>query len=192
MQRTLAGGIRSISAIALAVGIDALGVGPDRHRAIGKLRDGAGRPDRSVHLIGPRIGGLDASSGRRPTDCSAGKSSCPATAALVSTRGRSSCSGKVAVSSHFAAAASARIALIAWNSLSATTARKLPSRTTLTTPGIFSTAAVSQSRQLRAIARRPHDAGMHHAGQAHVLHIGRAAGDLGRNVDARQRLAHHL
>ena len=47
-------------------------------------------------------------------------------------------------------------------------------------------------RQLRAVARRPHDAGMHHAGQPHVLDIGRTAGDLGRNIDARHRLAHHL
>ncbi len=44
---------------ALAVGIDALGVGPDRHRAIRELRNGTGRPDRAVRLIGPRIGGLD-------------------------------------------------------------------------------------------------------------------------------------
>ena len=41
--------------------------------------------------------------------------------------------------------------------------------------------------QLRAIARRPHDAGMHHAGQPHVLDIGRAAGDLGGDIDARHR-----
>ena len=33
---------------------------------------------------------------------------------------------------------------------------------------------------------------MHHARQPHVLHIGRAAGDLGRDIDARHRLAHHL
>ena len=32
---------------------------------------------------------------------------------------------------------------------------------------------------------------MHHAGQAQVLHVGDAAGHLGRDVDARQRLADH-
>ena len=38
----------------------------------------------------------------------------------------------------------------------------------------------------RAVARTAHDAGMQHAGQAHVLHIGLAARDLGGDVDARQ------
>src|SRR2546429_35141 len=56
---------------------------------------------------------------------------------LVNTLSRSSCFGRFAVSCHFAAAASAFIALIDWNSFSATTARKLPSRTTLTTPCCF-------------------------------------------------------
>ena len=44
-----------------------------------------------------------------------------------------------------AAAPSARMAVIAAHSFSATTARKLPSRTTLTTPGMRSIAAVSTS-----------------------------------------------
>jgi hypothetical protein len=39
--------------------------------------------------------------------------------------------------------------------------------------------------QLSAIARRPHDAGMHHAWQPHVLNIGHTSGDLGRDIDAR-------
>jgi hypothetical protein len=64
---------------------------------------------------------------------------------LVNTASRSSCFGRLAVSFHFVAAASAFIALIDWNSFSATTARKLPSRTILTTPGSFSTAEVSHS-----------------------------------------------
>src|SRR5207247_1628634 len=64
---------------------------------------------------------------------------------LVNIASRSSCFGRRAVSCHFAVAASAFIALIDWNSFSATTARKLPSRTTLTTPGSFSTAAVPHS-----------------------------------------------
>ncbi len=33
---------------------------------------------------------------------------------------------------------------------------------------------------------------MHHARQPHVLDIGRTARDLGRDIDARHRLAHHL
>ena len=46
--------------------------------------------------------------------------------------------------------------------------------------------------QPRRRARRPHDARMHHAGQAQVLHIGGAARDLGRDVDPRHRLAHDV
>ena len=33
---------------------------------------------------------------------------------------------------------------------------------------------------------------MHHAGQPQVLNIGSATGDFGRDIDARQRFAHHL
>src|ERR1700722_3402221 len=43
----------------LTIGIDALGMGPDRERAIDQLRDCAGRPDRAMRLVGPRIAGLD-------------------------------------------------------------------------------------------------------------------------------------
>ena len=57
------------------------------------------------------------------------------------------------------------------------------------TPGMRSTAPTSTIAQACAIARRPHDARMHHAGQPQVLDIGDAAGDLGRNVDAWHRLA---
>ncbi len=110
----------------------------------------------------------------------------------VSTLSRSSCFGRLAVSFHFAAADSTRIALIAWNSLDATTARKLPSRTILTHAGHLLDRRRIAFGQLRAVARRPHHAGMHHAGQPHVLHIGSAAGDLVRDIDARHRLAHHL
>ncbi len=65
------------------------------------------------------------------------------------------------------------------------TARKLPSRTTLTTPGIFSTAERIDALEHRAVARRPHDPAMHHAVGAEILHEGFAAGHLGRNIDAR-------
>ena len=46
--------------------------------------------------------------------------------------------------------------------------------------------------QLGAIARRTDETRMHHARQAHVLHVSGAAGDLGRNIDPRHRLSHHL
>ena len=48
----------------LTVGINALRMGPDRHRTVGQLRDRAGRPDRAVRLIGPRIASPRWSSGR--------------------------------------------------------------------------------------------------------------------------------
>ena len=40
--------------------------------------------------------------------------------------------------------------------------------------------------QPRAFAGTAHDAGVEHAGQPHVLHIGHAARDLGRDIDAGQ------
>jgi hypothetical protein len=45
--------------------------------------------------------------------------------------------------------------------------------------------------ELRAVARRPHHACMHHIRQPQVLHISGAAGDFGRDIDARDRLSHH-
>ena len=44
----------------------------------------------------------------------------------------------------------------------------------------------------RAVARRAHHAAVHHAGQAHVLHVRGAAGHLRRDVEARDRLADDL
>ena len=46
--------------------------------------------------------------------------------------------------------------------------------------------------QRRAVVRRTHHAAMHHAGQAQVLHVGRLAGDLAGNIEARDRLADDL
>src|SRR5258706_9253133 len=43
--------------------------------------------------------------------------------------------------------------------------------------------------ELGAVARRAHDARVHHAGQAQVVHVSDTAGDLRRNVDALDRLA---
>ena len=47
-------------------------------------------------------------------------------------------------------------------------------------------------RQLRSIARRPHDPCMHHAGQTHVLDIRGASRDFGRDINPSHRLAHYL
>src|SRR6476469_9693994 len=82
---------------------------------------------------------------------------------LVSTLSRSSCFGRLAVSFHFAAAASAFIALTDWNSLDG---------------------GRVAFGQLRAIARRTHHTRMQHSGQSHVMHVGRAAGDFGGDIDA--------
>ena len=80
---------------ALAIGIDALRVRPHRHRAVDELRHGAGRPDRAVRLIGPRIGRLDGLLRRRPTDCCCSKIVVSCAGRLVSTFGRSSCFGRL-------------------------------------------------------------------------------------------------
>ena len=45
-------------------------------------------------------------------------------------------------------------------------------------------AGLVEALELRAVARRPHHAAVHHARQAHVLHVGCAAGDLAGNVEA--------
>jgi hypothetical protein len=63
-------------------------------------------------------------------------------------------SGIVGRSPQFADAASASIAFTARNSRSAITARKLPSRTTFLTPGIFSTLAMSTPFDGRQSERR--------------------------------------
>ena len=69
--------------------------------------------------------------------------------------------------------ASARIAVHGLELALGDTARKLPSRTTLSTPGSARRRAASSARSARAVARRAHDARVHHAGQAQVLHVGR-------------------
>ena len=175
----------------LAVGIDALRMRPDGQPLVLHQRDGAGRSDRAVDLIGPGEGRLEHLRRRR---CRA----TPLSATTPTSRSRLLQDGRqVGLVGQrrrspptAAAAASARIALTAWNSPSATTARKLPSRTTDTTPGIASTALASTLGQARAGARRAHDAGVQHAVQPQVVDVGDAAGHLGGNVDARQRLSH--
>jgi len=89
--------------------------------------------------------------------------------------------------------ASARIALIAWNSPSATTARKLPSCTTAFTPGMVLMAGGIDRDQLRARARRAHDPCMQHALGPQVLQKGDAAGEPWAGMSTRgKRPAHDL
>ena len=106
--------------------------------AVLEQRDGAGRADRAVHLVGTAVGRLEL--GR----ATGGRAWRPATTmpalrrqALAGARRGRPASGRVArAPPSVRAAASARIAVTAWYSRSATTARKLPSRTTFRTPGI--------------------------------------------------------
>ncbi len=88
-----------------------------------------------------------------------------------------------------AALASARIAVTAAYSRSARTARKLPSRCTRITPGREGDRVRIDADEGGRRAGRPDDPGMDHAGGADVLDIGRAARDLGGDVDPRKRPA---
>ncbi len=95
-------------------------------------RDGAGRADRAVDLIGPAKRRLEDLAVRRKH---AGLGDRPHLALeSLQFRGRSVWSGSVSLSCHLARPPSARMAFTAWNSFEATTARKLPSPTTETTP----------------------------------------------------------
>ncbi len=169
---TRSSGTRSISAMDLRKGIDALAVRPDGQCTVLEFSDGA-RRDRSHHASG-----RDADSS--PSKLRAPGLACawPSRSTIASERAAAADTrrdrlGREAspASSQCAAAESARIATIASNSRSATTARKLPSRTTLSTPGIFSIAAVSQlragARRSSADARRARAPCRENAGPAH-------------------------
>ena len=107
----------------VAEGEDALGVGPDGEAALGEEGDRAGGADRAVHLVGARVAGGEAFDGR-------GRGIGPGEDGNVAGGERAdeggdlgNSFGSVAVSCHWAEAASARIAWIAWNSRVAATAR---------------------------------------------------------------------
>ena len=175
---------------ALAIRIDTLGVGPDRHDVIGGVSHRAGRADRPVRLVGPRIGGLngllpdnrgiaaleDGRILRRQTNQDARD-----IFLLRQTRGLLP----------FRGCRQRPHRLDRLEFLLGGDGQKIAAANDLDDAGHGFDRCRVALRQLRAIARRPHHTGMHHARQPHVLHIGRAARDLGRNIDARHRLAHH-
>ena len=165
--------------------IDALAVGPDRVAAAVLLRRPrrTGRSRRASGRAGGRsrrVGGL-----RRPPCCRA-----PSIDVVARRRRQQRLVDVRPVAAGWALPASARTAPAPaprrWPGIRARamTARKLPSRTTFSTPGMAAAAATSRPSSCACVARRTHDARMHHAGRPHVLHVGRAAGDLGGNVDA--------
>ena len=130
--------------------------------------------------------------GRRPRDCFAAKMVMSCDGRPVRTRGRSSCFGRLRGLLPFRRSRQRGHRLDRLEFLVGDDGEEIAVANHLDDAGQFFDRRCVAVRQLRAIARRPHHARMHHAGQPHVLHIGRAAGDLGRDIDARYRLAHHL
>ena len=156
-------------------------------------RHRAGRPDRAVHQVGPRVASPSASLRRAGAGVPGSRIGHvlrrQALQRRVADRSGSG-SGAPSRSQRAAGERAHRLdrpAIRVRRRRRGSCRRARPSRT----PGILSTASVSTSAQRGAVARRPHHARMHHAGQAHVLHIGRAAGDLGREYRRAARLADH-
>ena len=168
--------------------IDALAVRPDRQLPVPQLRDRAGRPQRGVRLIRPVIGRLDhLGAGRQQRRV------------LVADDG--------VLRRH-------RLQLLVEPRRIGQRGSGLPFRRSgqrldrldrllLALGGDAQEAAVANHRddaghraylgfverfELRAVLRRTRNAAVHHARQPQVLHERGAAGDLGRQIDARQRL----
>ena len=176
----------------LAVGIDALGVGPHRQQPVlVLLRHGAGRADRPVQQIGPGIAGLQASGRRQPA------ASCRSRIGEILGRQRQQRlrqpvlvrQGRILLPLRRGGQQPHRLdrleLLLRHHRQEVAVAHHLDH------PGQGLDRAHVQRRQPGAVAGRPHDPAVQHAGQAQILHIGLAAGHLGRDVDPRQRLAHH-
>ena len=174
----------------LAQRIDALAVRPYRQQVVLEPADGAGRPDRAVDLIRSSVARLERAHSRirarAPVEIDDGLRRRPpeklvelqrhGQASVLFPRGDR---GKRAHGDDrliFALGDDCKIAAVADH---------------LEHAGKLLHAIGRYFAQTRAIARRANDARVHQAGQAQVLHVGNAAGHLGRDVDARHRLAHH-
>ena len=174
---------------------------PDQTRivSVAIIGDRAGRPDRGVHLVGPDIGALHRLCRRRQSRAS----TLPLSISVRGVEGLarsafSSCSRSGSVGDCLPAHLELRsAALIAFSSRSATTPTKSPIRTTATRPGISRTetfidrnqAGADKGAGIDAGIGRAHHAAMQHAGHAHIVHVDEFAGRLGRQIDARHRLA---
>lgn len=174
----------------LAVGKDPLCVRPDVQCPIRlHLRDGAGRADRAVDLVGPRVGRLEHLAVGRER---AGFSNSSHLALeplqrrrqvglvgqrllLLPPRGRGQRPHGVHRLEFFLGDDGEEVA-VAHDGYDA---RHRLGHTLI------------ELRKLGRRARGAHDARMQHAIQAQIMHIGGLARDLRRDIDARERLAHH-
>ena len=176
---------------ALTVRIDALRVGPNRHCAVRELRDRAGRPDRPMRLIRPRVAGFDrlapddrriaAFKDRRILRWKVGEDI--SQIVLLRQLCRLLPLGRRGKRVH---------RLDRQKFLARDHGEEIAIAHDLDDARHFFDRRRIVIDQFRAIARRPHDPRMHHARQPHILNIGGTPGHLGRNIDSRHRLAHHL
>ena len=169
----------------------ALGMGPDRHLAVLEFGDRAGRTDRGVRHVRLAIGRLDRTLAPSGSGACLSLMTCPRREAPADHR--RSWPDRAARAQRPFGALDQRFARL--------------DRLLLALGDDAEETAVAHDRddaghrldrrlvdavELRAVARRTHDAAMHHARQPHVLHIGDAAGHLARDVEARNRFADDL
>ena len=155
---------RSISAIACAVGIDALGVGPDRHGAVDRIarRRRTGRSSRAPDTAAYSVASIVFAPAADGLLCSKIVVSCDGRP--VRRRGRSSCFGSCAVSRHFAACRQRAHRLDRLVFLRGDDGEEVAVAHDLDDAGQSSRPRRCRtSVKSRAVARRPHDPGMHHA-----------------------------
>ena len=166
----------------------ALRVRPDGQRIAIERSDGAGRPDRAVHLVGTAIHGLQRPRGGRRLRVLVGDDMIFSRQGLDNARDvcfvrklrrdipfcrRSECMHR----GH-------RLELALGDD-----AKKAAVAHDLDDARHFFGITRVDRLQPRAIAWRPHHTRMHHARQAQVVHVADAAGHFSRDIDARQRLA---
>ena len=152
----------------------ALRVRPDRELAVLELGDRGRRADRGMRHVGLGVGRLDAPWARsRAAAPACRRSPRPWPAAIFRCSKSRRRIGQRRPAFHWRSRRAPSRALIACSSRSAITPRNVPSRTTAITPGIALPCASSTDCKRRAVLRRPHHAAVHHAGQAHVLHVHR-------------------
>jgi hypothetical protein len=168
----------------------ALRVAPDRELALVHQGDRAGWPDRAVQLVGPAILGLERPDGQLPRG--------RARRANDEVLGRKLTEGleQLRLPGQAGALLPGNGAFERPHGLDGLVLALRHHGQVAAVPHQLENAGHALHRRPverlegRALVRRPHHAGMHHPGQAQVLHVGDPARDLARNVHARQRLAH--
>ena len=146
--------------------------------AVLEFRDRAGRADRAVGVDGEVVGGLEclgallaSASAVSPTLLGHPRPWRPWSRARAPKASPARAGSPISTMSALSASAAADRGPF----VSATTPRKLPSRTTLTMPGMPLIDAVVDAFELGADRGRAHHAAVQHAGHAEVLHVGEAS-----------------